>query len=113
MDSIIQFWKQTMQIKEARWIVAAFGLITCILVAYYFVKLFRDMALGGGIDSASDLPDFEQLRREGKLNEEEYKKLKESIPRNVLPGTPVAGNSLDTNQEPTTAPDFRELKDSE
>ena len=71
------------------------------------------MALVGGADSVTDLPDFEQLRREGKLNEEEYKKLKQSIPKNVLPGTPVGGNSAESKQEPTTAPDFRELKDTD
>ena len=55
-----------MQINEARWIVAAFGLITCILIAYYFVKLFRDMAYGGGIELPTELPDFQRLR--GKEN---------------------------------------------
>lgn len=113
MDSINQFWNEVMQIKEARWIVAALGLITCVLVAYYFVKLFRDMAYGGGIDAASDLPDFERLRREGKLNDEEYNRLKKSIPKNVLPGTPIPGKSIDVKKDDTDLPDFRELKETD
>ena len=106
-----QFWNEVMQIKEARWIVAAFGLITCVLVAYYFVKLFRDMAYGGGIDAAGNLPDFERLRREGKLNDEEYNRLKKSIRKNVLPGTPIPGKSIDVKKDDTDLPDFRELKE--
>lgn len=100
-----------MQIKEARWIVAAFGLVTCVLVAIYFVKLFRDMALGSGNDPLGELPDFERLRQEGKLNQEEYNRLKKSIPKNLLPGTPVPSGPIDADPTTKSSPDFRELKE--
>lgn len=113
MDSIFQFWNETMQIKEARWIVAAFGLITCVLVAFYFVKLFRDMAYGGGVSSAGELPDFERMRREGKLNDEEYQRLKKTIPKHVLPGSPISSESNDVQSVDTNSPDFRELRETD
>ena len=102
-----------MQIKEARWIVAAFGLITCVLVAFYFVKLFRDMAMGASTDLEVGLTDFERLRREGKLNEEEYQKVKESVPRGALPNDLESSASRESSSSSKAAPDFRELKDTD
>lgn len=102
-----------MQIQEARWIVAAFGLITCILIAVYVVKLFRDMALGSGSDSVNAVPDIERLRQEGKLNQEEYNRLKKAIPKNLIPGTSVPSLPMDVGKPEKNAPDFRELKESD
>ena len=85
MDSIKKFWIETMEIPEARWIVAISGLVICVAVAFFIVKLFRDMALGNTEDPAGYLTDFQRLRDEGKLDEEEYSRLSKAIPKEVLP----------------------------
>jgi len=82
--SIREFWDQAMAIREARWILAAAGLAVLLLVGFYVFKLVRDMALGntsfGPAESTDFLTDFQKLRDQGKLNDEEYKRLKQSIP---------------------------------
>ena len=82
--SIREFWDQAMAIREARWIMATAGLAVLLVVGFYVFKLVRDMALGnssfGPAESADFLTDFQKLRDEGKLNEEEYARLKKSIP---------------------------------
>jgi hypothetical protein len=84
MQSIREFWDQAMAIREARWLMTAVGLLVLLLVAYYLFKLVRDMALGntsfGSAESADFLNDFQKLRDEGKVNDEEYKRVKQSIP---------------------------------
>ena len=73
-----------MAIREARWIMAAAGLLVVLLVGFYVFKLLRDMALGntsfGSAESTDFLTEFQKLRDEGKVNDEEYKRLKQSIP---------------------------------
>jgi hypothetical protein len=82
--SIREFWDQAMAIREARWIMAAAGLLVVLLVGFYLFKLVRDMALGntsfGSAESTDFLTEFQKLRDEGKVNDEEYKRLKQSIP---------------------------------
>ena len=82
--SIREFWDQAMAIREARWIMAAAGLLVVLLVGFYVFKLLRDMALGntsfGSAESTDFLTEFQKLRDEGKVNDEEYKRLKQSIP---------------------------------
>ena len=84
MQSIREFWDQAMAIREARWLMTAVGLLVLLLVGYYLFKLVRDMALGntsfGSAESADFLTDFQKLRDEGKVNDEEYKRVKQSIP---------------------------------
>ena len=84
MEKFKQFWAETMEIPEARWIVAIAGLVTCVCVAYYFVKFFRDMALGeSSSEPISIMTEFQKLRDEGKLDEEEYSKVKQTIPKQL------------------------------
>lgn len=84
MEELKQFWNETMEIPEARWIVAIAGLVICLCVAYYFVKLFRDMALGtNDSDPTSFISEFQKLRDEGQLDEEEYAKVKKTIPKQL------------------------------
>ena len=60
------------------------GLVVCVAVAFYVVKLFRDMALGGREDPASYITEFQRLRDEGKLDDEEYSRLTKAIPKDVV-----------------------------
>ncbi|MFK7768337.1 MAG: hypothetical protein AB8B55_14030 [Mariniblastus sp.] len=85
METIKKFWSETMQIPEARWIVAVAGLVIVASVGFYLVKLFRDMALGKAPDPSSYITEFQRLRDEGKVDEEEYAKLTQSIPKNMDP----------------------------
>ena len=110
MDSIRQFWFEVMQMKEARWIVAVFGLVTCVLVAVYFVKLFRDMAMGKDNESVSDLVDFQRLHEEGKLDGDEYNKLKIAIPKSLMSAAQLEAQS---KKSQVGDPKFIELKDNE
>jgi hypothetical protein len=89
MEELKKFWSETMEIPEARWIVALAGLVICAATAYYVVKLFRDMAIGHREDPASYITEFQRLRDEGKLDDEEYSRLAKSIPK---PQTPKLGN---------------------
>lgn len=83
MESLKKYWSDLMEIPEARWIVLITGLVVCVCVGYYIVKLFRDMALGGNSDPTSYITDFQKLRDEGKLDDEEYARLKQSIPKQL------------------------------
>jgi len=83
MESLKNYWSELMEIREARWLVTLTGLIICICVGFYVVKLFRDMALGGRADPASYITDFQKLRDEGKLDDEEYARLKQSLPKQL------------------------------
>ena len=83
MEAIKKFWSETMEIPEARWIIAIAGLVIVLCVSYYIVKLFRDMALGKAPDPASYISDFQRLRDEGKVDDEEYAKLTQSIPKEL------------------------------
>ena len=94
MESLKNYWSELMEIREARWLVALTGLIICICVAYYIVKLFRDMALGSGSDPTSYITDFQKLRDEGKLDDEEYARLQQAIPKQ-LPDK-LTGNKEDS-----------------
>ena len=84
IESVREFWDRAMAINEARWVITIAGFVVSILIALYFVKLVRDLALGHGgsglADSSAHLTNFQKLRDEGKLNEDEFKRLKESIP---------------------------------
>lgn len=123
MNSIRQLWLDAMQDPATRWIVAIFVLITVILVAVYVAKWFRDLAIGGGLESVSHLSEFERLHAEGKLNADEYQRLKKTIPLNIQTQSKslltehrrekkdLGGNTA--APQPTEMPDFTESKDSQ
>ena len=80
MDSIKELWNDTMTIPEARWVIWVTILVILLVVAIFFAKMFRDMAFGGGGEpSARMLSDFEELRDQGKIDDEEFTKLKQTI----------------------------------
>ena len=70
-----------MEIPGAGWIIGIAGLIILLCVAYYCLNLLRNMATGQTADGISDhLADFRRLRDEGKLGEDEYERVTNSIP---------------------------------
>ena len=84
MEAIKQFWSESLEIPEVRWIVALAGLVICLFVAYYFLRLFRDMALGKTEDPTSYISEFQRLRDEGKVDDEEYGRLAQAIPKSEV-----------------------------
>ena len=72
-----------MEIPEAKWVVLVAGLAICICAGYYVVRLFRDMAMGSRSAPTDYITDFQKLRDEGKLNDEEYSRLQKSIPKQL------------------------------
>ena len=79
IETIKNTWNETMEIPEARWIFWLTILVIAVTVAIYFAKMFRDMATGRNVATEDMLSNFERLRSEGKLDEEEYTKLKTTI----------------------------------
>ena len=84
MEEIKKFWSETMEIPGAGWIVGISGLLIILMIAYYVVKQFRDMALGKVEDPTSYMTEFQKLRNEGKLDDEEYSRLAKAIPKQTL-----------------------------
>jgi len=83
MESLKEYWNEVMEIQEVRWIVIVAGLVTCLFIAIYIVKFFRDMALGKSDDPTDFITDCQKMREEGKLDDEEYSKLQKAIPRQI------------------------------
>ncbi len=81
--SFKQYWNELLTIPGASLILWISALVIGLWVAYYFAKLFRDMAMGGSPDPPSYIGDFERLREEGKLDDDEYSRLKKSIPKHL------------------------------
>lgn len=69
-----------MTIPGARWIIYPCILLVLILVAYYIVQLFRNLAIGGTPSSDDHLGSFRRMRDEGMIAPEEYKKLAGLVP---------------------------------
>ena len=81
-DSIAKFWQETMEIPEARWIIWITLLVIFVLVGAYVAMYFRGQAKGGSQESTDYLSDFRKLKDEGKLDDEEFGRLKQAIPKN-------------------------------
>ncbi len=79
-----------MQIAEARWIVWITLLVISILVALYVVMFFRNLAIGKNEGSTDYLSEFRKLKDEGKLDQEEFAKLKSAISNTAGSGTVTA-----------------------
>lgn len=84
MDSIKTFWSKVMEMPEARLFIAFVGLAIGLIVVYYVVMLFRNMAIGGPVESVDYIAEFRQLRDEGKLDDEEYERLSKVIPTHLM-----------------------------
>ena len=83
MQSIQEAWTDINQIPGAGWIIGISGLLIFLTVAYYFLTLIRNMAVGTAQESTDYITDFQKLRDEGKLDEEEYSRLAQAIPKKV------------------------------
>jgi hypothetical protein len=83
MDSIRQYWIETMELPGANWVVSIFGLVSSLLIAFYVVKWFRDLAIGVGNEPISHLTEFERLYSAGTIDEDEFKQLKKTLPQNM------------------------------
>ena len=71
-----------MEIPEARWIIWITLLVIFVLVGSYVAMYFRGQAKGISHESTDYLSDFRKLKDEGKLDDEEFGRLKQAIPKN-------------------------------
>ena len=72
-----------MQIPEARWIVFGTLLLFAMMLAWYVVSYFRNLAFGSDSDESTELlTGFRQMRDEGQLADDEFSRLKTAIPDN-------------------------------
>lgn len=74
------WWNSVLTIPGATWIIYPSGLIVLILIAYYVLQLFRNLAIGGSSSSADHIGSFRKMRDKGMIEPEEYKKLAGLVP---------------------------------
>lgn len=84
MKAFQEYWTDLMKMSEARWIISITLLAMGLAVAFYVGKFFRDMATGQASNPTDFISDFQRMKAEGKLNEEEFKKLANAIPKDAL-----------------------------
>lgn len=80
MESLKGWWDGVMGIPGATWIIYPSLLIILILIAYYVLIAFRNLAIGGSNAADDHLGTFRKMRDEGMLDSEEYKKLAGLVP---------------------------------
>ena len=116
MDSIKKLWTETMQIPEARWIAIIAGLIILVAIAYYVLKFLREMAIGGEANPTDFIGEFQKLRDEGKLDDDEFSRLAHSIPTDPVSSKTEMKSEIETEldgkegqeQSAGEVPDFEE-----
>ena len=119
MDAIKKLWTETMQIPEARWIAIVAGLVILVAVAYYVLKSLREMAIGGEASPTDFISDFQKLRDEGKLDDDEFSRLAHSIPKAPISSSSkteaeVESDSKNDQVESSgEVPDFEEEPDAD
>ncbi len=105
--SLNDFFYESMQIPEGRWLVYGTILICAILIAIYVSVFFRNLALGtGGDDTDELLTRFREMRDQGQLDETEYSKLKKVIPDQAKP---EALRSIGRTENPSGAGDEKKF----
>jgi hypothetical protein len=83
--NFVEFWKSTMAIPEARWIVLLTILVVAILIGVYVSIHFRNMALGNSeVGSEDHLSQFRKMRDEGQLDDAEFARLKQLMRQRQL-----------------------------
>lgn len=104
-------WSAIREIPGADWILGIAGLAIGITIAYYFVKLFRDMAVDdpGGI-VGNHLSEFRKLRDEGKIQRDEFDQLKDSISTDKKEAK-EADSKLQTKQQNSATEDKPQLRE--
>ncbi|MEZ6093508.1 MAG: hypothetical protein R3C03_04605 [Pirellulaceae bacterium] len=95
------FWNDIYSIKEARVVIWIMILATILAVSVYVIKWIRDMAIGGGrgdFRSSDSLSTFRELRDAGKINDEEFRRVRASV--GTKQGTQAESDSegIPTNQ---------------
>jgi len=80
MQSLKDWWSGVLDIEGATWIIYPSILIVLVLIAYYVVQAFRNLAIGGTPASDDHLGTFRKMRDEGMIAPEEYKKVAGLVP---------------------------------
>lgn len=98
MNSISNLWEQLMAIPMAGWIVSFTGLAILLLIAFYVAGRLRTMALGQGDAPVNHLSEFEQLKNQGMLSDEEFRRVKAIAP------PPLPEGMIPADLKATTGP---------
>jgi Zn-dependent protease with chaperone function len=86
LDSLREFWTDLTEIREARMVVWLTLLAIVLSIGIFVVKWIRDMFLGINQASPTDhLTGFRALREQGKIDDEEYQRLRSTVSKKVAP----------------------------
>ena len=72
---MLEWWNSVLEIPGATRIIYPSLLLVLVLVAYYVLQLFRNLAFGGGESTANHLDTFRKMRDDGMIGTDEYKKV--------------------------------------
>ena len=81
MESLRHYWNDVMEIPGAAWIIWISLLVGFVLVAVYCLQLIRGLATGQVAEPMDHLSQFRDLKDKGKLDEEEYSRLVNALPK--------------------------------
>ena len=90
---MLEWWNSVLEIPGATRIIYPSLLLVLVLVAYYVLQLFRNLAFGGGESTANHLDTFRKMRDDGMIGTDEYKKVAGLIP---MPEVDAAGKETDS-----------------
>jgi len=77
---MLEWWNSVLEIPGATRIIYPCILLVLVLVAYYVLQLFRNLAVGGTGASDDHLGTFRKMRDDGMIGSDEYKKVAGLIP---------------------------------
>ena len=83
-NSIVEFFQDIWQIDLARYVIWATLLLMFLLVSVYVVQRLRGIVTEKEPVPLDDLTAFRELREEGQLNADEFKRLKKTISDKAL-----------------------------
>ncbi len=100
-----EFFSDIWEIPAARLIVGIAVLASLVLILFYVIKKVRGMALGKErADFSEHLSEFRQMYEEGKLDEQDFKRVKEQITKQATSGMLANVNHHAVEGKPASLP---------
>lgn len=99
-----KYWVDIFQMQETRFVVLVtlLGIIVCIGI--YLVKLFRDLAIGGGDNGSEELlTRIRDLKESGLVDDKEYRRLNQSLHRQAASKNSLISHSRPDNKTDQTS----------
>ena len=108
METLRQYWNDVMEIPGAAWIIWISLLVGFVLVAVYCLQLIRGLATGQVAEPMDHLSQFRDLKDKGKLDDEEYSRLVNALPKSDGPDGDRAPVNDVKSPVPPRAPSAKE-----